>query len=157
MDTSSDRAVATIEGKTQIMTTDLDGPIILFDGLCNLCSASVQFVLQHEKGCKYRFASLQSDVGRALLETYARTEYQNANTIILIDGSVAYYKSTAALRIARSLSFPWPFLSIFLIMPEKLRDWAYDFIGQRRYKWFGKMDACWVPDPAYKDRFLDSE
>jgi predicted DCC family thiol-disulfide oxidoreductase YuxK len=132
-----------------------DAPVILFDGICNLCAASVQFVLRNERSPIYRFASLQSDVGREYLAKIVPAEYQNTNTIILIEGGVAYYKSTAALKIARSLSFPWPILSIFLIMPEKIRDLAYDFIGQRRYKWFGKMDACWVPDQSVSDRFLD--
>lgn len=134
-----------------------DSPVILFDGVCNLCAGSVQFVLRREKAPTFRFASLQSAVGQDYLTRYATPEYYDINTIILVEGGVAYYKSSAALRIARSLSFPWSLLSIFLIIPEKLRDLAYDFIGQRRYKWFGKMDACWVPDKSVSGRFLDNE
>lgn len=134
-----------------------DSPVILFDGVCNLCAGSVQFVLRREKTPTFRFASLQSAVGQDYLTRYATPEYHDINTIILVEGGVAYYKSSAALRIARSLSFPWSLLSIFLIIPEKLRDLAYDFIGQRRYKWFGKMDACWVPDKSVSGRFLDNE
>lgn len=133
-----------------------NNPVILFDGVCNLCAASVQFVLKRERTPKFRFASLQSGVGQDYIRRYASPEYQSTNTIILIEGGEAYYKSGAALRIARALSFPWPILFIFLIIPEKLRDLAYDFIGQRRYKWFGKMDACWVPDKSVSDRFLDN-
>jgi predicted DCC family thiol-disulfide oxidoreductase YuxK len=133
----------------------LNTSVILFDGICNLCSESVRFVLRHEKSPIYRFASLQSEVGQELLKEFVLPEYQHLNTIILIEEGVAYYKSTAALKITRSLSFPWSILSIFLILPEKIRDLAYDFIGQKRYKWFGKMDACWVPDQSVSDRFLD--
>ena len=79
------------------------------------------------------------------------------NTIILIEGGRVSYKSTAALRIARNLRFPWRLAGVFLIIPEKIRDLIYDFIGQRRYKWFGKMDTCWLPDPRLAHRFLNDE
>ena len=156
MDSSPNGTVGAIKRQASITMNGENMPVILFDGVCNLCAASVQFILKRERAPKFRFASLQSDVGQDYMRRYASPEYQSINTIILISGDKVYYKSSAALRIARTLSFPWPILSIFLIIPEKLRDLAYDFIGQRRYKWFGKMDACWVPDKSVSDRFLDS-
>ncbi len=133
-----------------------DKSIILFDGVCNLCRGSVQFVIRHDPKEKFQFASLQSDMAQALIKQHSGEVSSVLDTIILIEGGAAYYRSDAALRIAKSLHFPWSILSIFLIIPKKIRDLVYDFIGQRRYKWFGKMEACWLPDEKLARRFLDS-
>lgn len=132
-------------------------PVILFDGVCNLCQSSVQFVIAHDrKGC-FRFASLQSRVGEGLADHYAKNENRSLNTIILIEGGKAYYRSTAALKILQKLGLPWSLFHVFIILPVKMRDFIYDFIGQRRYKWFGKKEVCWIPDTDISGRFLDKE
>jgi predicted DCC family thiol-disulfide oxidoreductase YuxK len=82
-------------------------------------------------------------------------EDSGLSSMILLHRSRAYRKSGAALRIARMLDVPWPLLYVFIIVPRVLRDWVYDFIGARRYDWFGKSDRCRVPDEGHKDRFLD--
>jgi predicted DCC family thiol-disulfide oxidoreductase YuxK len=128
-------------------------PVMLFEGVCHLCIASVQFVLKREPQGRFRFATLQSDFGAAQLEHYHITERSLSSVLLVEDGQV-YEKSTAALRIARSLNAGWPLLYGFLIVPRPLRDWVYDFIGNRRYRWFGKMNQCWVPDQDVSDRFL---
>jgi predicted DCC family thiol-disulfide oxidoreductase YuxK len=128
-----------------------DRPVILFDGVCNLCTGSVQFVIERDSRKRFRFASLQSPVAERLLG-----RRDDLESMVLVENQKVYRKSTAALRIARRLDGPWPALSIFLLIPRPLRDWVYDAIGRRRYRWFGKRDACWVPSPELRERFLDS-
>lgn len=127
--------------------------IILFDGVCNLCRGSVQFVIKRDTRKRFRFASLQSDVARQLLKEY-RLEDSELSAVILIQGGKAYRKSAAALRIAGQLDGLWPLMAGFLIVPRFITDGIYDFIGQRRYRWFGKMEECWLPSDDLKERFL---
>lgn len=129
-------------------------PIILFDGLCNLCSGSVQFVINKDSKDYFRFASLQSSFGQNQLQKFelpANLIY----SIILIKNGVAYQKSSAALEIARSLNQPWPAFYFFIIVPRFIRDWVYDIISKNRYVWFGKKDSCMIPKQELKSRFLD--
>ena len=132
----------------------IEHPIMLFDGVCYLCRGSVQFVLKRDPKARFHFAALQSGFGRAQLANTDLSDQQLSSVLLIADGQI-YTKSTAALRIAQKLRGGWPLLSVFLIVPRPLRDWVYDFIGDRRYRWFGKMDACWVPDQNMRDRFLD--
>jgi predicted DCC family thiol-disulfide oxidoreductase YuxK len=125
-------------------------PIILFDGVCNLCTGGVQFVIERDSRKQFRFASLQSPVAEKLLG-----ERDQLESVVLVQGGKTYRKSTAALRIARRLDGFWPLLSVFLVIPRFLRDAMYDWIGRRRYRMFGKRDACWKPQPEFADRFLD--
>ena len=129
--------------------------IILFDGVCNLCSSAVQFVIDHDKKDIFRFASLQSEIGKKLLlERDFNTE--DLKSIVLIEPGVAYYqKSTAALEISKDLSGAYSLLKHFLFIPESLRDGIYNFIARRRYKWYGKKEACMIPTPELKKKFLD--
>jgi predicted DCC family thiol-disulfide oxidoreductase YuxK len=128
--------------------------IILFDGVCNLCNSSVQFVIKRDRKDTFRFAALQSDTGQKLVEERG-IDTSAVDSIILIQPQVAYYvKSDAALRIARSLSGPWPALGIFLWLPSGLRDLVYDLIARNRYRIFGKRDACMIPSPELKEKFL---
>jgi predicted DCC family thiol-disulfide oxidoreductase YuxK len=128
-------------------------PIILFDGVCNLCNASVQFVIARDPRARFRFGALQSEAAAACLQ---RLCVQGALTdsVVLIENDRIYTRSTAALRIARGLRFPWPVAFLLIAVPRPLRDWVYDFVARRRYRWFGKRDACMVPTPALRDRFL---
>ena len=132
------------------------GPIILFDGVCNLCTHSVQFVLRRDTGERYTFASLQSDVGQRLLDEVGPSLH-GVDSIVLIEDGEAYVRSTAALRIARGLTGGWPLLYGFMILPRPLRDWVYELVARNRYRWFGKTDECMVPLPALKARFLDAD
>ncbi len=140
---------------TDTLSPDLlQGPILLFDGVCNLCQASVQFVLKRDARRAFRFASLQSPIGVELAARFAVDADCLSSVVLILDGN-AYTRSTAALRTVKLLRTPWPAMGIFLIVPKFIRDAVYDFIGDRRYRWFGKMDVCWVPDDDIKQRFID--
>ncbi len=131
-----------------------DSPIILFDGVCNLCNGFVQFVIRHDKKGVFRFASLQSDYA-ASLPGLSDKVGSSPSTVVLQDGDQYYYKSAAALRIARLLRFPFSVAYVFIILPRPLRDSVYDWVARNRYAWFGKLDACWQPTPELKSRFLE--
>lgn len=128
--------------------------IVLFDGVCNLCQSSVQFVIRHDRQSHFRFAALQSDTGQQLLDDLGHSADELSSMILVSDGRV-FQKSRAALRIARQLDAGWPILYyLFFWIPTFISDWVYDFIGDRRYHWFGKKDECWLPDDNLRMRFL---
>lgn len=133
---------------------DRDGPVILFDGVCNLCTGSVRFVINRDSRKRFRFASLQSPVSEKLLGPDAPPRDRLESMILVVGGRV-YRKSTAALLTARRLDGLWPLLSILLVIPRPLRDAIYDSIGSRRYRLFGKRGMCWEPPGAFADRFVD--
>jgi predicted DCC family thiol-disulfide oxidoreductase YuxK len=126
------------------------GPLILFDGVCNLCTASVRFVIERDSRRRFRFASLQSASAEKLLGARDQLE----SMVLLADGKT-YRKSTAALLIAKRLDGAWPLLALLLVIPRPLRDACYDWIGRRRYRLFGKRDSCWTPQAGLAERFLD--
>ncbi len=127
--------------------------IILFDGVCNLCNNSVQFVIKRDNKQQFLFASLQSDAATKLLLQFYSKKIE-IQSIVLIEENKVYDKSTAALRIARKLNPLWNVLYIFIIVPKSLRDLVYDFIAKNRYKWFGKQDSCILFIKEYKNRFI---
>ena len=128
--------------------------LILFDGVCNLCSNSVQFVIKRDKSKRYHFASLQSQTGQKLLwENNMNAE--NFDSFILLERGKIYTKSTAALRVAITLGWFWWMLGIFLVVPVPIRNAVYNYIAKNRYKWYGKKEECWIPTPELKERFLD--
>jgi len=126
--------------------------IILIDGVCNLCNAYVQFVVRRDPGNRIRFAQLQSVTGQSLSIDHG---IEGLESMVLIKNGKAYRKSIAAIRIGGLLRFPWPLVWLFWLVPWPVRDWCYDFIGNRRYKWFGKKSQCWLPDENLADRFLE--
>jgi predicted DCC family thiol-disulfide oxidoreductase YuxK len=128
--------------------------VILFDGLCNLCSGSVQFVIKHDKNNRFKFASLQSDKGMEILNRFSLPTKQY-DSFVLIENNQAFTRSTAALKVCRHLSGPIRLLYGFIIVPVFIRDALYNFIAANRYKWFGKKDSCMLPTPALKEKFLD--
>jgi predicted DCC family thiol-disulfide oxidoreductase YuxK len=128
-------------------------PIVLFDGVCNLCSGSVQLILQHDPAGRFRFASLQSDLAQRLL-TERGLDPKALDSVVVIDGDRLYRESDAALRIARDLKGAWKVLTVFRVIPRPLRDWAYRLIARNRYRWFGKAETCWLPTPELRGRFL---
>ncbi len=131
-------------------------PIILFDGVCHLCAASVRFVIRHDRRARFRFASLQSAVGQRLAAQHGVRE-PGLDSMILLDEGRAWRKSRAVLRTCRLLDGAWPLLSLLRIVPAWLADPLYDFVGRHRYRWFGRMTHCWLPDAALLPRFLDLE
>jgi predicted DCC family thiol-disulfide oxidoreductase YuxK len=134
------------------VTTD-GGPILLFDGVCNLCNGLVQWVIAHDPEARFRFASLQSDAGRALL-TQHRLPLDAMDTVVLLDGDAHWTKSAAALEAARRLGGLWTLTSILVLVPRPLRDAVYDWVARNRYARWGKRDACWLPTPELRARFL---
>lgn len=128
--------------------------IILFDGICNLCSSSVQFVIRHDKRNQFQFASLQSNFGQAFL-TDKQLDNQNFKSLILIDGDQFYTRSDAALRIGKGLGGIYGLSRIFLWVPKFIRDFFYDFIAKNRYRWFGQKEQCWLPTKELKQKFID--
>lgn len=134
-------------------TTMSDHPIIVFDGECNLCESSVQFVIRRDKDAKFKFASAQSEAGQKLQEQYGLDSIQSGTMILVQDGK-AYTKSDAALRIAGELDGPWKAMSVFRIVPRFLRNGVYGIVARNRYRWFGKKDECMIPTPDLKERFL---
>jgi predicted DCC family thiol-disulfide oxidoreductase YuxK len=127
--------------------------ILLFDGYCNLCHSSVQFVLKHEKNNSIYFTSLQSPIGIEILNHYSINP-KKIDSLVLIEKNKAYIKSTAALRVSKYLKGLYPMSFGLLIFPAFIRNWIYDYIAKNRYKWFGKMDNCLVPDENLSKRFL---
>jgi predicted DCC family thiol-disulfide oxidoreductase YuxK len=128
-------------------------PIVLFDGVCNLCSGSVQFLIRHDPGARFRFASLQSPAGERLRDELG-IDRQAVDSVILVEEGRWYKESEAALRIARGLGGPWKALGILRLIPRPLRDGLYRLIARNRYRWFGKTEACWLPTPELRGRFL---
>ncbi len=129
-------------------------PIILFDGVCNLCSGAVQFVLKRDKKQQFRFASLQGNAGQELLKQYNLPQ-NNFNSFVLIDDGKVFTKSNAALEVAKRLNGGWKLLYAFKIIPKFIRDVVYRLIANNRYKWFGKKETCWLPILELRSRFLD--
>ena len=129
--------------------------VLLFDGVCNLCSSTVQFVIAHDKTDYFKFASQQSEAGEALMKEHGITipEGDPLSLILIEDGKV-YERSTGALHIARHLAFPFKLGWVFIITPRFIRDWIYNVIAKHRYAWFGKKDVCMVPTPELRARFL---
>lgn len=126
--------------------------IVLFDGVCNLCNKSVRLIFAADPAGHFRFAPLQSALGRELLTRHSIAP--TVDSIVLVDGERAFVRSTAALRIARGMRAPWPLLSVLLVVPAPLRDWVYDRIARSRYRIWGKSDACPLPPPGLRERFL---
>lgn len=127
--------------------------VILFDGVCNLCNASVQFVLLRDKKDYFRFASLQSEYGQVTLQKF-NLPTQNFDSFILVENDVLYTQSTAALRVAKNISGAWKLLYAFIIIPPFIRNLVYNFIAKNRYKWFGKKEECMIPQPEWEQKFL---
>ena len=131
-----------------------DVKIILFDTVCNLCNWSVQFVVDRDEAKVFRFASIQSDIGREILKLHG-LEVTYDESVLYCEGDTLHAKSDAALKISRELSMPWPLWSqVALIIPKQIRDWAYDKIARNRYHWLGKREACLSPTENLKARFL---
>lgn len=128
--------------------------LILFDGVCNLCNSSVQFIIKHDKKNIFLFTPLQSVTGKAIIKAH-NIDTEKLDSILLYTTKKDLdYKSTAALKIASNLRFPIKLISVFIIIPAFIRNWIYDIIAKNRYKWFGKKESCMIPTVELKNKFL---
>jgi predicted DCC family thiol-disulfide oxidoreductase YuxK len=135
------------------MQTTQDKTLILFDGICNFCNNTVNFVLKHDKKDRFRFAALQSDSGKKMLLQYGLDPGQS-NSIVLIEDGKAYLRSSAALHIAKNLGGIWVLMMVFSLVPVFIRDGIYNWVSRNRYKWFGKRETCRIPDELTKRKFI---
>ena len=132
-----------------------DMPVVLFDGVCNLCESTVHFVVRRDKNKQFRFASLQSEAAQEILSSH-RYDFDTLSSVLLIVDDTLYRKSRAALQIVRRLDGAWPLLYyLFFWVPKLIANPVYDFIANRRYRWFGKKAECWIPDDDLRQRFID--
>ncbi len=129
-------------------------PVLLFDGVCNLCTGSVQFIIQRDHAAKVKFASLQSEAGQKILRAFNLPE-KELKSLVFIENGKAFTRSTGALRVSRYLSGGWPLLFTLIAIPRFIRDPVYEFISKNRYKWFGRKNECWIATPELKGRFLE--
>jgi len=129
--------------------------VVLFDGVCNLCNASVHFIIDRDPAAYFRFASLQGENGQALLRRHGLST-SDFDTLVLVEGGKVHMRSGAALRIARRLRGAWPLLAFFWVVPSPVRDALYAWVSRNRYRWFGQEEACRLPTPELRARFLDA-
>lgn len=128
-------------------------PIVLVDGVCHFCQGLTKWIIKRDPEGKYHFASLQSDVAKELLAK-GNLSTDSMDTFVLIEHGKYYTRSTAALRLAKGLKFPYPLLYVFIVVPKFIRNAVYNWVARNRYRWFGKDEACMLPTSEIKDRFL---
>ncbi len=128
--------------------------IVLFDGICNFCSGTVQFIIKRDSKAKFQFASLQSLYGQTLLRKF-NLPTNDFGTFVLVKNNKYYLKSLAGIYVLKELPYLWKFFYIFIIVPKPIRDFVYDFIAKRRHKISGKRTKCFIPTPELKQIFLD--
>ncbi|MBT8304973.1 MAG: DUF393 domain-containing protein [Bacteroidia bacterium] len=128
--------------------------LVLFDGVCNLCNASILYIIKHDKKDMFRFAPLQSEVGKSVIEKHEIDSAKMDSIILYSQEKGISHKSSAALRIAKDLGFPRNLMGVFFIVPTFIRNWVYDYIAKNRYKWYGKKDECMIPTPDLQEKFM---
>lgn len=131
-----------------------DKKIVLFDGVCNLCNTSVQFIIEHDKKDVFRFVALQSDLGQEIMK-YIGIDPKTTDSIVLYQPGIAYYyKASAVFEISKELGGLFHFISLFSILPDSFSNWVYDYIAKNRYKWYGRKETCMMPTEDLKLKFL---
>ena len=128
--------------------------IILFDGVCNFCNSSINFIIDHDPDKRFKFAPLQSDIGQEILHTFNKNT-KDFDSVILLKNNTLYQKSEAALEITKHLSGFWKYLAVFRILPTSFLNFFYDIVAKNRYRIFGKSDSCRMPTPELRERFLE--
>ena len=141
-------------GELKLTGASESQPIVVFDGVCNFCNASVRFILERDRSRVFRFAALQSSAGRALLERHG-FDPLDADTFVLVEGEECRVRSDAAIAVMRRLPLPWRLLAWLRWIPKPLRDAVYRVIARNRYQWFGKRQSCMVPSADERERFLE--
>ena len=131
-----------------------DKPVIIFDGECVLCSGFARFVLRHDRKRRYRLLAAQSTLGAALYRHYGLGDHDYESNILLADGRV-WLKSAGSIRMCEGLGFPWSLAAAARLLPPRMRDALYDLVARNRFRWFGRRQTCFVPDPIHADRFLE--
>ncbi len=131
----------------------MDNNIVLFDGICNLCNASVQLIIKNDRKGVFSFSPLQSDFSKRILK-HKKSSDQIPDSLVLIENNRVFFRSTAALKIARKMDRLWPLFYMFIIIPEPIRNFFYDQIAKQRYRVFGKKESCMLPSVEIESRFL---
>ena len=129
------------------------GAIVLFDGVCNFCNASVNFVIERDKAGYFKFAPLQSEIGEELAAKHGIDKI-DTDSVIVVENEKSYTHSSAAMRIAKELDGIWSALYVFVVVPKPIRDFFYKLFAKNRYRLFGKQEACMMPTPEIRTRFL---
>jgi predicted DCC family thiol-disulfide oxidoreductase YuxK len=127
--------------------------LVLFDGVCNFCTASVQFIIRHDRQAVFRFASIQSELGREMYRCHG-LDPADIQTFLVLSGGRALVRSDAAIEVASRFGGALRLLAVFRLVPQALRDWIYSIIARNRYRWFGRTGACMIPTPELRERFL---
>jgi len=130
-----------------------NGAVVLFDGICNFCSGSVLSIIKRDPKGYFRFSAIQTESGESIMKKY-NIHSDKADSIILIENNMVYYRSSAALRIARKLKGGWKLFYGAMIIPPFIRNFFYDLVARNRYRWFGKRDHCFIPDQNIRERFI---
>ena len=136
-----------------LLEASKEHPILLFDGVCNLCNNSVQWVIRHDAREQFRFAALQSDTGQALLRATG-APHESIDSVVLIENGRFLQRSDAALALLRRIGGAWSMMYGFRAFPRFLRDGVYNWIARNRYRWFGKQESCMMPTPELRRRFV---
>ncbi len=130
--------------------------IILFDGVCTLCNASIDFVMKRDRTNRFLVGALQEPISKKLLSDF-QVDPAYLDSLVLVEKGKIYFRSTAALRIAKRLSGAWPLFYLFIVIPTFVRDPIYDWIGKNRYRWFGMKSTCRIPSAEERNKFLSKE
>lgn len=136
------------------MDLEKNKKLVLFDGVCNLCNSSIQYIIKHDKHDIFRYAALQSEIGLKVLKEFNIDTKKTDSILLYSPGKGVSHKSTAALKIASQLGFPLNLMRLFLLVPAFIRNWVYDYIARNRYKWYGKKDECMIPTKELRSKFL---
>jgi predicted DCC family thiol-disulfide oxidoreductase YuxK len=128
--------------------------IVLFDGICNLCEGTVQFLIKNNKAKNLYFASLQSEFGQSILRNFG-LPLDDFSSFIYFENNKIYQQSTAALQVIKHLKGAWPLMGVFVIVPSFIRNGIYNYISKNRFNWFGQKTECWLPSSELKNRFLE--
>lgn len=156
-DADADRGVdpdAAPDSRPELEGVPDDAPIVLFDGVCNLCDGFVQFLVPRDTDGVLYFASLQSETATAVLADHEPSA-DDLESVVLVEGDRCYVKSDAVIRIARHLGGVYSLAAVGRVVPRRLRDWLYEYVAANRYDWFGKKDQCLLPTGDVQDRFLE--
>ena len=135
-------------------TSEVQNPVILFDGVCNLCNGSILFILNRDPSGIFRFAPLQSETGKNPLSKFDLPN-DKLDSIILVENNEYYLRSTAELKILQRLGALWKIVYVFMLVPRPVRDYIYDIVARNRYKWYGKRAECMIPSSDIESRFLE--